>query len=323
MCTKVPLLTVAMPTWNRSSTLDQSLGLLIPQLLEFPGEVNLVLSDNASDDDTQAVISKYVELYKSIDYKLFRQEVNTGYFGNFKKCKELSQGEYFWLLSDDDFVRPGVIRSIMRHLRNGGSSVVFLNGWDGVRLGDNEELSADQFLKQYGARSTLVSTCIIKNGRENDDALYREYKGSAFLCYAFVMDALTKYKSLSVSVINDPCLQVNASGAFSFDPIKAFVEEINHCLCLLRPNESVSTSAIVAFKGQIFKQILVKHLYRKKLHAVGYDRYNYKKLNFRIFSNYWMCLSFWTHGIVLLYTPSFLFPFFNFCKLKLRKVLFV
>ncbi len=53
-----PLLTIAIPTYNRSGCLAELLAMLAPQLA---GEtrVELVISDNASFDDTPTVIKSF------------------------------------------------------------------------------------------------------------------------------------------------------------------------------------------------------------------------------------------------------------------------
>ena len=51
MNTGRPLLTIAIPTYNRSEDLAGLLEVLEPQLAEFP-QVEVLVSDNASTDDT-------------------------------------------------------------------------------------------------------------------------------------------------------------------------------------------------------------------------------------------------------------------------------
>ena len=59
----------------------------------------------------------------------FKQVKNTGYYGNFKKCRELSTGDYFWLLSDNDYVANGLIDYLLDILINNKPSFVFLKDW--------------------------------------------------------------------------------------------------------------------------------------------------------------------------------------------------
>ena len=108
-----PLLTIAIPTYNRSACLAQLLEILAPQLA---GEtrVELLISDNASPDDTPDVVSTFRRRGLVLTYS--RNETNIGADANFIRCYEMARGEYFWLFGDDDIIVPGALREVLRHL---------------------------------------------------------------------------------------------------------------------------------------------------------------------------------------------------------------
>ena len=65
---KKPLLSICIPTYNRAEYLDKSIASIVSQN-EFNSEdVELVISDNASNDNTGEVVRKYQERYKNIFY---------------------------------------------------------------------------------------------------------------------------------------------------------------------------------------------------------------------------------------------------------------
>jgi glycosyltransferase involved in cell wall biosynthesis len=65
---KKPLLSICIPTYNRAEYLDKSIASLVCQN-EFNSEdVELVISDNASTDNTEGIVKKYQEQYKNIFY---------------------------------------------------------------------------------------------------------------------------------------------------------------------------------------------------------------------------------------------------------------
>jgi glycosyltransferase involved in cell wall biosynthesis len=71
---KKPLLSICIPTYNRAEYLDKSIASIVSQT-EFSIEsVELVVSDNASNDNTREVVKKYQETYKNIYY--FRNDKN-------------------------------------------------------------------------------------------------------------------------------------------------------------------------------------------------------------------------------------------------------
>jgi glycosyltransferase involved in cell wall biosynthesis len=108
-----PLLTIAIPTYNRSQCLTSLLEILVPQL---GGEtrVELIVSDNASQDETAEIIRGYQERGAKIEYR--RNETNVGADANFVRCFEQARGEYVWIFGDDDIIVPGGLREVLRHL---------------------------------------------------------------------------------------------------------------------------------------------------------------------------------------------------------------
>ena len=70
--TSKPLLSICIPTYNRSKYLDQCLGALVNQ--ERFDEIEVVISDNCSTDDTESVGIRYQNDYPNIIY--FRNEDN-------------------------------------------------------------------------------------------------------------------------------------------------------------------------------------------------------------------------------------------------------
>ena len=89
-----PLLTIAIPTYNRSGCLAQLLDGLTPQL-EGETRVELLICDNASPDDTSSVAASFRERGLALIYS--RNETNIGSDANFIRCYEMAHGEYVWI----------------------------------------------------------------------------------------------------------------------------------------------------------------------------------------------------------------------------------
>ena len=110
-----PILSICIPTYNRSDLLELCLATVLPQIAIFGEEVECVVSDNASPDKTAAIVDEYAKLY-SIRY--FRNNENIGGFANCTKCaSELARGEYVFLIGDDDTLCAGSIDGILNMLR--------------------------------------------------------------------------------------------------------------------------------------------------------------------------------------------------------------
>lgn len=107
------LLTIAIPTYNGKDTIGNMLDLLIPQIED---DVELIISDNCSNEDSIEVIDTYLELCPKIRY--IRNDENIGADANFLQCLRLARGKYIHLLSDDDILVPGALKRILYFLRN-------------------------------------------------------------------------------------------------------------------------------------------------------------------------------------------------------------
>lgn len=69
-----PLLSICIPTYNRSNLLVNSIESIIKQERFISGEVEIIVSDNNSTDDTKNICEKYQEMYNNFYY--FKNEIN-------------------------------------------------------------------------------------------------------------------------------------------------------------------------------------------------------------------------------------------------------
>ena len=116
------LLTIAIPTYNGSKTISDMLKILLPQVTE---NVEIIISDNASTDNTEVIIKSFMKSYPFIKY--IRNESNVGADRNFLQCMNLATGKYCMLLSDDDILVEGALTKILQFLQqNENISLAFL-----------------------------------------------------------------------------------------------------------------------------------------------------------------------------------------------------
>lgn len=121
-----PLLTIAIPTYNRSACLQLCLSVLLPQVERAGGEVEVIVSDNASMDDTPAVVAAH---QGKVPILYLRNEENVGADRNFIQCFGRAQGDYMLLLGDDDVLLEGALQKLIPILRNRQAGVVHIKGY--------------------------------------------------------------------------------------------------------------------------------------------------------------------------------------------------
>jgi abequosyltransferase len=122
-----PVLTIAIPTFNRSGCLSLCLSTLIPQVQAAGDEVELIISDNASTDDTQDVVQSCITSGVSLLY--LRNESNVGADRNFVQCFRRARGKYLLLLGDDDVLLSGALEKLLPILKSKHAGVVHFKGY--------------------------------------------------------------------------------------------------------------------------------------------------------------------------------------------------
>jgi len=106
--TTLPLITVAIPTYNRANGyLRKAIECALGQTYQ---NVEVVISDNCSSDNTEEIVKGYAD--PRIRY--FRQSTNIGANNNFNFCLSKAEGSYFLLLHDDDSIDADFIDVCMR-----------------------------------------------------------------------------------------------------------------------------------------------------------------------------------------------------------------
>src|ERR671913_186136 len=103
--------TVAIPTYNRSEMLRDSLASALAQDYK---NLRVLVMDNASTDNTEEVVRSFQD--KRISY--FRNDVNAGMIRNFNRAIRLNQSSFLVVLQDDDILLPGFVSETVRRLVN-------------------------------------------------------------------------------------------------------------------------------------------------------------------------------------------------------------
>ena len=98
-----PRLTIVIPTVNRSALLGRAIE---SALAQTSPEIEIIVSDNGSTDDTPAVIQRYAERYARRGLRTFRHPSTMPAARHGQFLAEQAQGEFFVGLSDDDFLEP-------------------------------------------------------------------------------------------------------------------------------------------------------------------------------------------------------------------------
>jgi glycosyltransferase involved in cell wall biosynthesis len=96
-----PLVSIGLPVRNGEQYLGEAVGSVLDQ---EHGDLELVISDNASDDGTEEICRHFARSDPRVRYH--RQPQDIGLVANFNTVLHLARGTYFNWMGDDDRLTP-------------------------------------------------------------------------------------------------------------------------------------------------------------------------------------------------------------------------
>ena len=113
MSSQEKLVSIGLPTFNRAKVLRRAVDSLLAQTYR---NFELIISDNASSDETQEICRQYAARDPRVRY--VRQKENIGAAPNNIFVLREARGEYFLWTADDDWWAPEYVASLVEVLEN-------------------------------------------------------------------------------------------------------------------------------------------------------------------------------------------------------------
>lgn len=99
-------ISICIPAYNRADYLPELLDSIVTQK-GYGCELEVVISDNASTDNTSHIIERYRNKLDRLVYHCWPE--NMGADRNFLKVVEIASGDFCWLMGSDDKLEPGAV----------------------------------------------------------------------------------------------------------------------------------------------------------------------------------------------------------------------
>ena len=227
-----PLLTIAIPTFNRAQFLKVALDQLCQELTRVePGMIEVLICDNASTDETSLVITRAAVQNHAI--RAVRNIQNIGSDANIAQCFDLAMGHYVLVMGDDDILVDGAVEWILNRAQHKDYGVIGLRsyGFDfdfraehpGGSGRTTTYRTPGGLLVAIGPLITLISSCVI-NKRLIATIKAAEFCGSNLVqVHLVIRAALAGERSLYTSHYLVACKRNNSGGYAFFD---VFVENL-------------------------------------------------------------------------------------------------
>ncbi|MEW6112520.1 MAG: glycosyltransferase family A protein, partial [Thermodesulfobacteriota bacterium] len=104
-------MSIGLPVRNGADFIRRALDSLLAQ--DYPN-FELIVSDNASDDETWEIFQEYADRDDRI--RLLRYSENQGANENYRRVLHEAQGSYFMWAAADDYWAPGFVSALVKEL---------------------------------------------------------------------------------------------------------------------------------------------------------------------------------------------------------------
>ena len=151
-------LSICIATLNRGAFIGQTLESIVSQVTD---EVEIVIVDGASTDNTPEVVASFAARFPRLNYVRLPQK--GGVDRDYDRTVVAAQGEYCWLMSDDDLLKPGALAAVLAAAAGGYSLIVVnaeVRGPDMVEVVEPSRLTlaADRVYPPAAAEQLLADT---------------------------------------------------------------------------------------------------------------------------------------------------------------------
>lgn len=99
-------ISICIPTYNRAAHLTNCLQSIISNKSRSKIDFEVCVSDNCSTDETENVV---LSAQKNIAIKYKKTSSNLGILKNFLNAVEMADGDFVWLIGDDDLLLPDAL----------------------------------------------------------------------------------------------------------------------------------------------------------------------------------------------------------------------
>jgi abequosyltransferase len=246
-------LSICIPTYNRAALLRETLESIYVQSRE---ELEVVVCDNASSDETEHVVSEYREKFQHLTY--YRWPENMGFDRNILKVVEIASGEHCWLLGDDDQLGSNALDHVFP-LLDKGLDLMYLNAmsYDSAMktpsnpiLGVFDCADADQTLMSLASWITFISSLCV---RRSEFMRYCETGvanvGSGFAhCYP-LLHLIRNGRSF---IVAEALVKFRAGNTGGYNIFKVFIKEFEMVM---------DYAASIGFSHDAVVRIKVRNVY--------------------------------------------------------------
>lgn len=191
----LPIVSVGIPVQNGDNYISKAIESILDQTFK---DLEIIICDNASTDNTEKICQYYKHLEKRIKY--IRNERNIGAGPNFNLAFKMSRGKYFKWLAHDDICSKDYIEKCYKILNKNSKIVLchslidFIDAYGNriirdYRLPKSQNINSSNVNKRFKSLISLEHFCndifgLIKRSELEKTKLFKSFIGSDRLLLA-------------------------------------------------------------------------------------------------------------------------------------------
>jgi glycosyltransferase, family 2 len=210
------ILSICIPTYNRAKILDRALENIERELRTIDtNEIEFIISNNCSTDNTESVIQKYIE--RGVPIKYICNERNIGADDNIVQCFKKGKGKYIWVLGDDDFLKEGALKTIINNIQEKDYGLIHLEAKSKKNRISTEYTEVEEFMKDISFWITFITSHIV-NSKFVSQIDFEKYRNTCFYQIPLYITAAKKSKTnlMIHQKLFEEAKDVKNSGGYNF-----------------------------------------------------------------------------------------------------------
>jgi glycosyltransferase involved in cell wall biosynthesis len=319
-----PLLTIAVPTYNRAIKLGTQLSSLHKQLSKslFSSHIEVVVVDNCSDDSTQDIIKNFSSLERDYIFSSFKNAKNIGSDLNFGQAILRSQGIFTWLLSDDDLLLEDAIDHVYKSLSvNQDIGFCLVNYYldnsnqsKGINVIGEDILTKNikEYISSAMFAESMVSACIFRKSILSEAVLTKKRKGGGYPHLMWVLEIVKNHHALIITtplfnMAHPGVSETRSNAGMREDTVDFYLEA--HLDFLKVTSHALTFSLGLFLRLQIYRLALNENFNQILFHKITTKNmgYNFPALRLALpvmVRRFYFHPTFWIFHMPLLLLPS-------------------
>lgn len=145
------LATILLPTYNGQKYIKKMLESII---LQDYRPIEVIISDDASKDNTTSIIDNYMKLHcnEGLSYRIIRNRKNVGLSGNISRAAKYVHGKYLFLADQDDIWKSNKISAQIEYMEKNDDCIMCICDRSIIDAEDKIICNSHFRYKQYNCR---------------------------------------------------------------------------------------------------------------------------------------------------------------------------